>query len=199
MIPGRAWLCLGLLVAVLWLFQKAKGCLWVFSCLVLPGTFCHELCHYLTGVVLNGRPVAFTVLPRREQDRIQLGAVVLANLRWYNAFFIGMAPLAMLLGAHALFTWILGRGLGFGYPLVLWMFLVANLAYGSIPSWQDMRMASRSPVGWLLLAGGLVYGWNRFQAVGYGRRDLKQVQAWLQTPGANRLRSDRPPAPARLP
>jgi hypothetical protein len=160
-LPGKAWLCLGLLAALLWLFQKAKGFFWVFSVLVLPGTICHELCHYLSGLVLNGKPVSFTVLPRRSESSVQLGAVVLSNLRWYNAFFIGMAPLALLLGAYALFAWTLGRGLAFGYPLVLLIFLVANLAYGAIPSWQDLRMAARSPVGWLLLAAGLGYGWNR--------------------------------------
>jgi hypothetical protein len=79
MMPPRAWLCLALLVAVLWLFQNAKRLFWVFSLLVLPGTFCHELCHYLSGQLLNGRPVAFTIYPRDEGDRIQLGAVMLSN------------------------------------------------------------------------------------------------------------------------
>ena len=45
--PATDWLCLGLLAAILWLFQKAKRLFWAFSLLVWPGTFCHELCHYL--------------------------------------------------------------------------------------------------------------------------------------------------------
>jgi len=160
----RAWLILGLVVAVLWLFRKVRSRFWLFALLVLPGTCCHELCHYLAGLLLNGRPVAFTVLPRREGDRIQLGAVLLANIRWYNGFFIGLAPLAMLPGACRLFQWTLARRLPFGPSLLLLAFLVANLAYGAIPSGQDWRMAARSPVGWLLLAGVLVYAGSRWQA-----------------------------------
>ena len=163
MMPGEGWLCLGLLAAVLWLFQKAKRLFWAFSLLVLPGTFCHETCHYLSGLVLNGRPVSFSVWPRREENQILLGTVMMANLTWYNAFFIGMAPLALLPGAWGLFRWILGQRLPAGLALVLLIFLVANLAYGSVPSGQDFRIAARSPVGWGLLALALAWGWTRFQ------------------------------------
>ncbi len=161
--PARTWLCLGLLAAVLWLFQKAKRLFWVFSLLVLPGTFCHEVCHYLSGLILNGRPASFSVYPRREEDQIQLGAVMMANLRWYNSFFIGMAPLALLPCAWLLLHWILGHRSPLGLSLVLLVFLVANLAYGSIPSGQDFRIAARSPVGWGLLALCLVYGWTHYR------------------------------------
>ena len=158
--PARTWLCLGLLVAVLWLFQKAKRFLWPFALLVLVGTLCHEACHWVAGLVLNGRPVAFSVQPRREQGQIHLGEVRLQNLRWYNAFFIGMAPLAMLPAACWLFQWLLSQPLPLGPLLLLGLFLVANLAYGAIPSWTDCHVAAKSPVGWLLLAAGCVWIWT---------------------------------------
>jgi hypothetical protein len=41
------------------------------------------------------------------------------------------------------------------------VFLLANLVFGSVPSWQDLRVAARSPIGWLLLAGALAWGWLR--------------------------------------
>jgi len=177
--PARTWLCLGLLAAVLWLFQKAKGLFWVFSLLVLPGTFCHEVCHYATALVLNGRPVAFSVYPRREENRIQLGAVMMANLRWYNSFFIGMAPLALLPGAWLLLHWTLGHRFPLGLPLVLLVFLVANLACGSIPSGQDFRIAARSPVGWVLVALCMVYGWTHFRVEdGMLRPSRATVRTW---------------------
>lgn len=37
------------------------------------------------------------------------------------------------------------------------VFLIANLVYASIPSWQDLWIASRSPIGWTLLAGGIAW------------------------------------------
>jgi hypothetical protein len=130
--------------------------------MVLPGTLCHELCHWLAGKLLNGRPVHFTVFPRRVGRGFVLGSVTLANLRWYNAFFIGLAPLLLLTAAYALFLWRLGGHPEFGWQEAGAVFILANLLFGAMPSWQDLRMAARSPIGWLLLAGALGYGWIKF-------------------------------------
>lgn len=37
------------------------------------------------------------------------------------------------------------------------IFLIANLMFASIPSWQDLRMAARSPLGWAMLVGVLAW------------------------------------------
>lgn len=152
---------LGGTAAMLWLLNQARRSFWLFSLLVLPGTFCHELCHWVVGHLLNGRPVHFTVLPRREGRGFVLGAVALANLRWYNAFFIGLAPLLLLPAAYGLLLWRLGGKPVVGWPEAVTVFLLANLIFGAIPSWQDLRIAARSPLGWLLLAGALGWGWMR--------------------------------------
>ena len=147
---------------MLWVMNQAKRSFWLFSLLVLPGTLCHELCHWMVGKLLNGCPVRFTVFPKRAEQGLVLGAVAFSNLRWYNAFFIGVAPLLLLAAAYGLFLWRLG-----GHPVLGWqeagaVFFLANLLFGAVPSWQDLRVAARSPIGWLLLAGALVYGWMRF-------------------------------------
>jgi hypothetical protein len=147
------------MAAALWLLNQARRSFWLFSLLALPGTFCHELCHWVLGHLLHGRPVGFTVLPRREGRGWVLGAVALANLRWYNAFFIGLAPLLLLPAAYGLFLWQLGQHRAFGWSEAGMVYLLANLVFGALPSWQDLRMAARSPVGWLLLAGALAWGW----------------------------------------
>jgi hypothetical protein len=155
---------------VLWILNRARRSFWLFSLLVLPGTFCHELCHWLVGLLLNGQPVRFTVLPKREGRGFVLGSVALANLRWYNAFFIGLAPLLLVVAALALFGWRLG-----GHPVLGWreamaVFLLANLLFGAVPSGQDLRIAARSPIGWLLLAGLSVWAWLRFTRTEPGPR-----------------------------
>ena len=147
--------------AVLWLLNQARRSFWLFSLLALPGTICHELCHWMVGRLLNGRPVRFTVIPKREGRGLVLGSVALANLRWYNAFFIGLAPLLLLPAAYGLFLWRLGRSPVLGWPEAGMGFLLANLLFGAIPSGQDLRIAARSPIGWLLLAGALGWGWRR--------------------------------------
>ena len=84
---------LGAMAAVLWLMNQARRSFWLLSLLALPGTCCHEVCHWVAGRLMNGQPVRFTVIPHREGEGYVLGSVHFANLRWYNAFFVGMAPL----------------------------------------------------------------------------------------------------------
>jgi hypothetical protein len=152
--------------------NQARRSFWLFALLVLPGTLCHELCHWLVGKLLNGRPVHFTIIPRRAEQGFVLGSVALSNLRWYNAFFIGLAPLLLLGAAYGLFAWSLGGHLGLGWREAGVVFILANLIFGAVPSWQDLRVAARSPIGWLLLGGALVFGWMRFVKPGGGAHPL---------------------------
>lgn len=163
MIPGHPgqWAFLAALVVLLVVFHRLRRVFWLFSVLVLPGTLAHELCHLLLGLVLGGRPEGFNLLPRRRERGWELGSVAFGRIAWYNAFFIGMAPLLLLPAAYALARWRLEGALAFGWPEALAVYLIANLAYAALPSWQDCRIAARSPVGWLLLAGGLWWGWQR--------------------------------------
>ena len=148
--------------AMLWVMNQAKRSFWLFSLLVFPGTLCHELCHWMVGKLLNGHPVHFTVFPRRVGNGFVLGFVTFSNLRWYNAFFIGLAPLLLLVAAYGVFLGRLSGHPAFGWKEAGVVFALANLLFGATPSWQDLRMAARSPIGWLLLSAALGYGWMRF-------------------------------------
>jgi CDP-diglyceride synthetase len=159
---GPLLLYLAAMVGTLWLLYQARRIFWLFALLALPGTFCHEACHWVVGKLLNGRPVHFTILPRREVRGFVLGAVAFEHLRWYNAFFIGMAPLLLLPLAYGLLLWRLARQPALDWPEAGIVFLLANLLFGALPSWKDVRIAVRSPIGWLLLGGALAWGWMRF-------------------------------------
>ena len=156
---ARTLIYLLALAAALWVMNQARRSFWLLSLLALPGTFCHELCHWVVGKVLNGQPVHFTVIPRREGRGYVLGSVGFVNLRWYNAFFVGMAPLLLLPAAYLLFLWRLGARPVLGWPEAAMVFLLASLVFGAIPSVQDLRIAGRWPLGWFLLAGGLFWVW----------------------------------------
>jgi hypothetical protein len=157
------WLFLGALVAMLGLFRWSRRLFWVFSILVLPGTLAHELCHLALGLLLNGRPEGWSLMPRRSGKGWELGSVSFSHMTWYNAFFVGMAPLLLLPAAYSLVRWRLGGAPVFGWRESLAVYLIANLVYASCPSWQDCRIAARSPIGWLLLAGGMAWGWHAYQ------------------------------------
>ncbi len=161
--PSPALVYLLALGLVLWLLNQARRSFWLLSLLALPGTFCHELCHWLMGKLLNAEPIRFTVLPRREGRGFVLGSVGFANLRWYNAFFVGLAPLLMVPLAYALFLWRLDAKPSLGGPEAAMVFLLGNLLFGALPSGQDLCIAARSPIGWLLLAAGLAWGGWRWQ------------------------------------
>ncbi len=158
-------LFVGAVVALLALFHWIRRFFWVFSVLVLPGTFAHECCHLLLGLALNGRPAGFNLLPRRAERGWEMGSATFSNLRWYNVFFVGMAPLLLLPAAYGLMRWRLGGHPALDWQEVLAVYLVANLVYAALPSWQDFRLAARSPIGWLLLAAGAAYAWHRYEAV----------------------------------
>lgn len=185
----RGLVYLAILVGTLLVFQRLKRSFLLFSLVVLPGTFCHELCHLCVGTPLRGRPQRFTVLPKREGQGYVMGSVAFTNVRWYNAFFLGMAPLLLLPLAYGLLVWRLQ-----GHPTLngreaFILYLIANLIYASLPSWQDCRIAARSPVGWLLLAATAAFGWHRTHSpkpLGQLKVSrLSGLQASLGDPGAD--------------
>jgi hypothetical protein len=162
--PLQTWVFLAALVAALALFQWARRLFWVFSLLVLPGTFAHEVSHLLFGLLLNGKPARINLLPRRDGSGWVMGSVTFSNLRWYNAFFIGMAPLALLPLAYGILIWRLGLTPSLRWQEGLAVYLIANLVYAALPSWQDCKEAAKSPIGWVLLAGALVWGVQAIRA-----------------------------------
>ena len=160
------WIFLAVVVVMLGLLHWMRRFFLVFAVLVLPGTLAHECCHLVLGLLLRGEPAGFNLLPRRGRDGRgwEMGSVGFRNLTWYNAFFIGMAPLLLLPAAYALVRWRLTAQPVFDWREALIIYLIANLVYAGLPSWQDCRLAARSPIGWLLLAAGLAWGWSRYRA-----------------------------------
>jgi len=162
--PPPEWLYVGAIVVALLVFRGMKRLFWLFSLLVLPGTFAHESLHYLTGLLLDAGPVSFNLWPRRDGQGWAMGSVTFNHIRWYNAFFVGMAPLLLLPAAYGLALWRLRGQPVLGWQEALGVYVVANFIYAALPSWADVKIAARSPIGWILLAGGLVWGWRILQA-----------------------------------
>jgi len=68
----------------------------LFFIFVLPGTIMHELSHFIVGLVLNGKPTSFSLIPKKEKNGYTLGSVGFKNITFYNSIFIGLAPLLLL-------------------------------------------------------------------------------------------------------
>ncbi len=68
----------------------------VFFIISLPGTFVHELAHYIVGFILLGKPSNFTIIPKKDGDGYTLGSVSFLNITNLNALPIGLAPLTLI-------------------------------------------------------------------------------------------------------
>lgn len=118
---------------------------------VLPGTFIHELLHFMVGLILNARPVSFSVWPRKSGPAAwTMGSVGFTNVRWYNGAAVGLAPLL----APATATW-------FAPDAASWHMELGDLKYWALaapvfsmclPSWADVKicLASAVPLAVLL-------------------------------------------------
>ena len=158
-----AGLLLVILLAVLQGRVGRIGAFWQICC-ALPGTILHELSHLIVAIVTGGRPVGFSIVPRRQSgDRWLLGSVTISNPGPISALPSAMAPLALNIVAYYLyrnwFSWF-----PFDLPHTLLMYAaIYTFCYSSIPSGQDLKVALSSRTGVLLygaLGGGAWYLWR---------------------------------------
>lgn len=159
-----------LLVILLAVLQGRVGRVGTFwqICWALPGTLLHELSHLIVAAVTGGRPVGFSIIPRREAsrgsgERWLLGSVTVSNPGPVSALPSGLAPLLLNVVAYYLYLqW--GSWFPADLPHTLLMYLAIYLfCYSSIPSGQDVKVALSSPVGLLLygaVGGGVWYLWR---------------------------------------
>ncbi|MHB8348108.1 MAG: hypothetical protein ACYDHM_13220 [Acidiferrobacterales bacterium] len=143
-------------IGYLTLFSLLRFRIALFSVVVFPGTVFHELSHWAAGILFRGRPRRLRLWPKRNGTRMVMGSVECTNLRWYNGVFIGLAPLALLPIALTLMIWSIGLAPGLRVGDAGWAYLVACFTYASIPSGQDLRIASVSR--WMLISIAILAG-----------------------------------------
>jgi len=143
---------------VVLLLQILQRHVLVFCLVALPGTIAHELTHLVLGWMTGGRPRGLSIIPRRRGNAYILGAVTLANVRWYNGLFIGLSPLLLFPAAAFLVQWRVTLPHPVTFPdEIMWGYFAATLINGGVPSMQDVRIAAASAwwvVPGLLLAAG---------------------------------------------
>lgn len=129
----------------------------LFIFITLPSTFFHELSHFIVSLVTLGRPVSFTIIPRRSENGWTLGSVASANSVWYNQGLISMAPFLLLVIAY--YALINIDLLSLYINKYILGYLIANLIIGSIPSIPDFKLAIKKPFLFIVI---IVYGWFYF-------------------------------------
>jgi hypothetical protein len=111
---------------------------WIYAIIALPGTFAHELAHFVVALVLGAQPSFPSMIPTRTERGWRLGSVAF-RVGHLRALPIALAPL--LLAPLALFwaVWFLHPASWPLYALHLW--IVAALLTASLPSTTDLKLA----------------------------------------------------------
>lgn len=136
-----------ILVGVWWaLLRASRFSGWRMALVLLPGTWLHEVSHWLVGLLLGARPTSFTLWPKREGNTWVLGSVGFTRLTIYNGAFVALAPLLLFALGAAAFQHLLGPAfeagqygwwLALGYP-------TAAALYSGLPSTTDIRVGALS-------------------------------------------------------
>ncbi len=132
-----------------------------YSVIALPGTAGHELLHFLVGTLTLARPVRASVWPKFHRDgSATLGYVMFANIRWYNALWVGFAPVLALPASLWLVYYRSGQVSTLLPAEIVWAYIAASLAYSCLPSRADVGIVLSKPVGLLFYGAALgVWVW----------------------------------------
>lgn len=137
------------------LLLRVRATPWGLAILALPGTFAHELSHFLVGTVLLAKPSGFSLWPKRSGKGWRLGAVSFRRIGILNGAFVALAPLGLLplawlcLIRFSVPAWTGGHWLQW----FLAGYLAATLFFGCIPSLTDIRQGGRSLLIYLAVFG----------------------------------------------
>ena len=143
-----------LLVIILMRFKYATySSMWMSALVNIPGTFLHELMHYLVGSLLNARPVNFTIFPQRNLDGdYVMGSVGFSTITFYNAVPSAMAPLLLLPIAFYINRYALPLMAPTFFNYILYVLLQTIIIENAIPSGADFKVAGMFLRGLLLYA-----------------------------------------------
>jgi hypothetical protein len=121
----------------------------------LPITVMHELAHYMSALILGGKPVGFSLWPTLNSGRWQLGSVT-ARVTIISAAPTALAPLLWLpVGGLLLVerTALAGESL----PILCCIHVAVYMCVAAaIPSWQDIKVAIMHPLSLMLWSAILV-------------------------------------------
>lgn len=134
----------------------------IFFLFTVAGTVCHELAHYMMGLLSGASPGAVTIIPRRKGKHWELGSVTLNRVRWYNAAPAALAPLLIILIPVTVAWWRTRPGWSFQPVDIAIAFALAPQFLSFWPSRIDWKIALRSwPL--LVILGPLAWLAWRFQ------------------------------------
>lgn len=147
--------------ALLLTLRALRRWMWLYALVVLPGTFAHEVMHWIAGWLFGARPVSLSILPRRMPDGgLRLGCVRFERLRWWNSVPVALAPF-FLMPLSVGVLWYSA-----GWPAIVWpslslKLLAVQCLLATWPSGRDWRHALAGMAVAVALAAAGFYVFNR--------------------------------------
>ena len=144
------------LVAMVAIYACRHAGMWIYALTALPGTFAHELAHFIVAFVLGAQPQFPSLIPQRTAGGWRLGSVAV-RAGPVRALPIAMAPL--LLAPLGLWwaSVLMHPAAGALYFLHTW--IVAALLTASLPSKADLKLAWPGFAVLALLAAIAIGAW----------------------------------------
>lgn len=90
--------------------KSKKFTVYLMSLLFLPGTFIHEMAHYLTALFLLVPVGDLRLIPEFEEGRVRMGSVSIGKTDPLRRFIIGVAPFLLGMGIIFLSLYFLTSG-----------------------------------------------------------------------------------------
>jgi hypothetical protein len=130
------------------LTRSTTAAMWFFWVLFLPGTFLHELSHWLTAALLQVKTGKFSLWPKPKRGgRLQMGAVQVDVADPFRHSIIGVAPLifgsiaVLLIGQGWLNLGQLGAAFVTGDLEVIWEAIIQMIALPDVWLWLYLIFA----------------------------------------------------------
>jgi len=157
LIPVTRWFAQRITRLTLLVTADAAIAIYVWFCLLFPGTLVHELSHWVFAKILGVRTVRFSLGPQmRGKGAVQFGAVTFQRSDFFRESLIGVAPL--LVGTGLVLAIATGRlHLAPQAPVLapellarirqvpqaqdawLWLYLLAAISNAMLPSVADRQ------------------------------------------------------------
>lgn len=123
------------------LTRSKRASVYFMALLFLPGTFLHEMSHFLAALFLLVPVGRLEIIPTVEGDMIKLGSVGLAKTDPIRRFLIGTAPFfagtfVILLGIHFLLAYDLIKE---WFIVLMAIYLIFSISNTMFMSKKDME------------------------------------------------------------
>ena len=121
--------------------KNERTAIYFMAILFLPGTFIHEVAHFLAALLLLVPVRQMELMPEINEDTVKLGSVPVAKVDFVRNFLVGVAPLifgtALIVGGlfYAISRGLLGNAL----VAVLIFYLVFEIGNTMFLSKKDLQ------------------------------------------------------------